>query len=50
MLVSGFPVRGYLSAATPLLVALCSCVLDYDFMLELQSLEALERGGWGKSE
>ncbi len=26
MLVSGFPGRGYLSAATPMLVALCMCV------------------------
>ncbi len=27
MLVSGFPGRGYLSAASPMLVALCTCVL-----------------------
>ncbi len=25
MLVSGFPGRGYLSAASPMLVALCTC-------------------------
>ncbi len=28
MLVSGFPGRGYLSAATPMLVALCICVSE----------------------
>ncbi len=28
MLVSGFPGRGYLSAASPMLVALCTCVMD----------------------
>ncbi len=39
MLVSGFPGRGYLSAASPMLVALCTCVwlshgctrLDYPY-------------------
>ncbi len=28
MLVSGFPGRGYLSAASPMLVALCTCVSE----------------------
>ncbi len=30
MLVSGFPGRGYLSAASPMLVALCTCVISME--------------------
>ncbi len=30
MLASGFPGRGYLSAASPMLVALCTCVIGKD--------------------
>ncbi len=30
MLVSGFPGRGYLSAASPILVALCTCDKVFD--------------------
>ena len=33
MLVSGFPGRGYLSAASPMLVALCTCVFILRFDL-----------------
>ena len=32
MLVSWFPGRGYLSAASPMLVALCTCDNDYHDM------------------
>ena len=33
MLVSGFPVRGYLSAATPMLVELCTSVYAFCMVL-----------------
>ncbi len=41
MLVSGFPGRGYPSAATPMLVALCTCVKTFHILypqLDLLSL------------
>ncbi len=35
MLVSGFPGRVYLSAASPMLVAPCTCVVDIDKLVVL---------------
>ncbi len=43
MLVSGFPVRGYLSATTPMLVALCSCGVARSAEIRLPSGNHLVR-------